>query len=538
MGRAGTTNVGAEAALSRPELRSPAAPSWAVLAVFAITFILYRNAVLNHFYEFGGGTDPLWFSGMLWRGDWALHAPPGIDDRTFHNTHFSPFLLIPALFSHLVGYDHVAWFAIFIGAMHALATAAAAWICWQAARARWEAPWIADVAAAALGFGFAVCGTQAVFMGLPHYEIAIPAFIIALLGALALGRKRAAWFLFVAVLATREDSGIHAATFLLPLGVFVRWQEKRWLRQELLFAALGLVYSIAVILAKPHLFPEGVSFFRINLVGDPPFAHVTYAEISRRVDFLFWQVGRAWIPLALLAVYTLVRRDLAMLAGAIAVIPWIVLHAVFVTHETGATLGYYYVFPILVSLAWPSIVALYRARTLAPGSDSSSWLLLQLAVIAAAFTPPLHSKRPHYVSNYQTMSFRQSEEALNAETYRAFTRALENGRRELGRLAANVWAVSLAPHVLRRTDWIDMRSASDRLDPTGLETLLIFDGYWPCPEVNALVASVRMPNAFGVPGTRIVVLTRKSLDELPTIRPLLAPHPRPLGPFCDRKKLR
>jgi hypothetical protein len=342
-----------------PQVAASWVPGWAVWLVFAVTFLLYRNATLNHFYAFGSGTDPFWFAGVLWHGDLALHGPPGIDDRPFYLVHVAPLLTLPALLSHVLPFSPQEWAALVFGFMHAFTTAALAW-CVSSACGPAVGKGTTQLLAGLVGIAFGVCALQAEFMGLPHFEAILPGLLIAFLGALALRKMQAAIVLFILLLGSREDAGLHALSFLAPLIVLVRWRQGQWLRPELYFAAAGLAYSIFVIVVLPQFTPYHQSLFREHYVGDPPFAHVTSQQVAERAQFLALQNAHVWAPLAALVLASLLRRDWLTLVGGVAVVPWVLLHTFFGIHSTIWTMGFYYAFPVLAAIAWPSVLRLYR----------------------------------------------------------------------------------------------------------------------------------------------------------------------------------
>ena len=511
--------------------------SWPAALVFAISFVLYYNGILNCFYEIGATSDPSWFSALLWRAGPELINPAFINDDNWLGMHFTPIFYIPAILSHLLIFDPIQWLAICFASMHAFASASVAWVSRRVAvRLDANRAW-SDTGAALIGLTFALCGLQAVFLWLPHYEIAIPALLVATCAALALQRPLASWVFFVVLLGVREDAGLHLATFLAPLIVITLWREKRVLRRELLFVALAIAYSVAASMAMRQLFPGGGELFQAHYIGDPPFAHVTWDELSKRFNILFWQTGRVWAPLAVIAAYSLLRRDIEMLIGAVAVMPYLVIQVALARHGAAWELAHYYTFPVLFSLAWPTILALYRSGPAALRGSVRDWPWLPLAVIAAAYVPPMNSKLPFYGSNYRDLSFFVQQGTLSADKYRSFAVIMSIGRPELGRLAAVEAALSFAPRVIRNNEWFRAWKPGDSIKPENVDTLLIFDGIRPCPDVNALAAAANLQHTFQVPGTRIVVATRRSLSELPTFRPLLAPYYKRAGWFCNRRRL-
>ncbi len=498
-----------------------------VWLVFAVTFLLYFNGTLNHFYVYGSSTDPLWFAGVLWHGDLALHGPPGIDERPFYFVHVTPLLTLPALLSHLLPFSPQEWLALVFGFMHAFTTAALAWCVYMAAGPDIASRGLAQLLAGAIGAAFAVCALQAQFMGLPHFEIILPGLLIAFFAALALRRMRAAVVLFILLLGSREDAGLHAVSFLAPLIVLVRWRQGRWLRPELYFAAAGLLVPFLVIVVLPHFTSYHQSLFYEHYVGSPPFAQITAYQIQERAKVLALQSIHIWGPLAALLLAGLARRDWLTIVGGVAVLPWVILHTFFGTHQTIWSMGYYYAFPVLAAMAWPSLMRLYRSGPSQLRGSDAQWLVLQGLVVLLASTPTLGKDLPFYGSRYEYMSFAAPTSLARMHGYHAFETVLPSGKPALGIVAANLAAVGLDPFTLRREEWLEGLPTDNADSVSHIDTVLLFAGPYACPQFDTLLATMKLPFAYTVPGTRIHMRTRIPAAQLAAFdNVLVAEQPR------------
>lgn len=510
-------------AAANPRL-SLARPPLVVWLVFAFTALLYRNAILNHFYTFGSSTDSFWFAGTLWHGDLALHGPPGIDIRPFYLVHVAPLLVLPALLSHVLPFTPQEWLAIVLGSMHALATAALCWsVCLAVDGSEREAKTQLLAGAIALAFGF--CAMQAQFMGLPHFEIAVSALLIAFMAALALRKQPLALCLFILLLGSREDAGLHLFSFLAPLVVLVRWREGYWLREELRYGLAALVYAVMVIVVVPQFIPFHQSLFREHYVGDPAFAHVTWAAVQERVHYFFLQSAYQWAPLLALLLAALWRRDLLTAVGAVAVVPWILLHTLTGLHPTVWTMGFYYAFPVLGSLAWPTLLRLYAKAPVKLFVSSKHWLPLQAAVVLLASLPMFGKDLQFYGSRFGFISFSSPASLAALDRYEDFTELLRTSRSSLGNLVANLPAIGIDPFTLERGEWLEALPQDDAQALARIDTVLLFASPFSCPDADKLLRQLQLPTAWDVIGTRLRLYTRKSPQELAAFATVLAPSP-------------
>jgi len=496
-------------------LRLPAA-AW---LVFVVTTLLYHNAVLNHFYAYGSGTDPFWFAGVMWHGDLALHGPPGIDERSFFTVHLSPLLMLPALLSHVLPFDLQQWLALVLGVMHGFTSAALTWCVCKAFGQ--DQNWKTQAMAIAVGAAYAGCALQAEFMGLPHYEIVIPGLMIAFMAALALRRQVAAIVFFVLALSAREDVGLHVFAFLATLVTLVRWRDGYWLQPELRFGIAALVASLLLMVVVPQFIPEHQSLFHEHYVGDPPFAQLTWQNVQTRLQFFALQSGHIWGPPLALLVAAILRRDPLTAVGGLAVLPWIALHTLFGIHLTVWTMGFYYAFPVLAAMAWPSLLRLYRTKPAMVESNDRGWLWLQLVVVLLASLPMFGKDLPMYGSRYAFFSFSSPSSLARLEAYEQFQQLLPTGRPALGNVVANLAAVALDPFTLKRSEWLEALPVEDANALAKIDTILLFAAPYSCPGIDQLLARLRLPFAWEVPGTRIKLFTRKTPEELATFSQVL-----------------
>lgn len=512
-------------------------PAVSALLVFAITWLLYRDATLNHFYEMGAGSDPMWFSGMLWHGDLWLTSPRGMGPDTYYNAHLTPLLVLPALASHFFEFDSVGWYAVVIGAFHAFTTAGLTWLVSRSARATWSRPIWAELLAGAIGIAFALSGAQAQYLTLPHHEIIIPGLLTALLSACALRSYRWAGFWLASVILAREDGGLHAFLILGVVVLLIRWRERRWLKNEAVLAIVALAGGLAAFALMRVIAPRPVGYFFSTYIGDPAFAQLH--DLGPRAWYFICQNGHVWAPLALMALASALQRDLLLAAGPLAIMPWL-LTQVFLGLPHGTwTLAFHYAFPLLFAVSWPTLHALYRrAQPCAPSPRGDRWRghwwVLQLLTVVCLYMPTLSTTIPDSGSRYRFMQFSLTTATGGADAVQSFRRVLAAGRGELGRVAASLGVIGLAPEMFDRSEWLELLPASSaKPAPANLDTILLWDGRYICPEANALIAATGWSHVFELIGTRVVVISRRPLEDLPSFAPFLVRRsPRPQ--YCRR----
>lgn len=510
---------------------------WPVALVGLISAWLYCNAYLNHFYEFGASADSLWYLGLLWQGDWTLPNPPGIDGRSYFTVHSMPMLIPFTLLSHFLPFGPIEWLAIVFGLLHGFVNGTAAWGFARAGQLLGVRPALAGALATAMGLALALSPVQAQFVSMPHPEIIIPGLLTAFLMALAVGRTRVAGLLFVLLLMTREDAGLHAALFLAGPIWMLRRQTGRWPTAETNYAIAGIAVTFLLILILGSL-PEAQNMGMRNYIGEPAFAHVTGEAVASHLQYFGMQSAHLWAPLLLMLLAACWQRSLWLACGALAVVPWLLFNLVLGQPVPTWLLAYYYVFPVLAALLWPSICILYATGPSAArrATVSKGLLGLQILVLALSYLPTFSSSMPWNLQRYADVRYTLSEEAGNRAAYAAFTRALLYGHDELGRLVGNYAVLAMAPRTLGYEELIEPYVNRPRAERPALDSVVFFERPYTCNAVSAAWLENDLPFRYEVVGTRLVLLTRKRLDELPSFAPLLSPLSPSVRP-CERPSL-
>lgn len=506
------------------------------IVVFTIVAWLNHTAVLNHFLRFGADSDTLWHTGLFWLGDFRLTNPPSIDNRSYFGTHFTPFLIVPGLVSRFLPFDAIAWYAIVIGTCHGVTAAVLAAAVIGLSRRLGHAPWIGTGAAMVGGIAMSLNAVAVQLIQTPHYEILVPGLVLATAMALALARYRLAVLAFVVLLSLKQDAGLHASLLLLTLVAGTWLTERRLLRPELGFAAAGIAYGIFGFAFAPMF----LSYYQGHMVGyfigNPPFAHWRLDEIATKVNFFAWQSGHVWAPLLASIVFAAVRRDLALALASIAVLPWFVATVCFTDYLTVWVLAFHYVFPALIAIGWPAVLGLYRSGPRRLAGSMRGLLAIQAIVLALAFLPKFGTHLDFYFSRYRYVRYDVARETRDIDAARAFLTTMRNHRAELGRLRANVPLISLAPHDFVRRDWIEGMTPQDVAIPT-IDTIVFLEASMRCDTVNGLARATALPREYQVPGTRIVVRTRLSPEQMPSFMPHLTKAVQPRLRYCQLKEL-
>ena len=126
------------------------------------------------------------------------------------------------------------------------------------------------------------------------------------------------------------------------------------------------------------------SFTRIYL-GDPPFGTLTIAVVTERL--LGWLLYRTYIVLpAIIAILWAVHaRNIYIVVGYVAFVPWAVLHLIACSDIAG-TLSGYYAYPFMIASFWPLAAVLLEQQRRERHKSATVSVLAFSAMIASSFT--------------------------------------------------------------------------------------------------------------------------------------------------------
>src|SRR5262249_34783899 len=139
---------------------------------------------------------------------------------------------------------------------------------------------------AACSLAFALNGEVISNIGYPHFEIFSSAGICIMLAALASARERVAWIGLAMSIATREDGGYHAASFLAAVLAcdYLRRPFPVARRRVATMFVVAFAATVLLVIVQKKLFAT-IDAWGIYLVGRPPFAHLSARVLADRFAY-------------------------------------------------------------------------------------------------------------------------------------------------------------------------------------------------------------------------------------------------------------
>ena len=367
----------------------------ALLGAFLV-WALVRTLVLNTFYVQGAYyLDAGWFANLAFRSDWLLTAPSGHPwaQASYFRHHLALFFMPLNGISHVIGSDHVGFFACWYGAIHVFSFLVGYSVFRSGLRDCRVAPGVASPLAALAGFLFAFNGVAIAALLYPHPEVLMSFAIVAMLWALVRERLWLASAMGVLALMVRTDGGFHVAIFC-GAAAFGAWVDARFdshaagVRRLLGIAAAAFLFSCLAYGFQAKFFPGGAQFRNIY-AGSDFFGHVSARLLTERIGLHLFErpyLFAGW--LGCLAAFAATRRWI-FLAGVLAALPWYLANLVALSDAAGGFFSYY-PFPFIVLLLWPLI----HAQPGAKGSVSllAITLLALMLSVAGALGPGGHAR--------------------------------------------------------------------------------------------------------------------------------------------------
>ena len=498
-----------------------------IIAGIGLTiFMTIDGRVLNHVYFEGQLQDGYWLSGAIWRNGFELTNPPWFHTDvlwTFYLVHFAPILQIGNVLSYLYAHDpitNIAKFTALVFLTVYLCTTYSAFAAVQPERSR------VGLLLALLSVPILLTGVIITNVLHSHWEYLIPAFVMLTIVAAAQRRTALAWMGLIFCLTTREDAGLHLASWLVPLLAVDRLSGRPWrtMRLPLVFVAIGIAYSV-IVMVSLRVFFEPDNLFQRSYPGlGVPYEHLSWDFLVERVSYYFTHREYIVVPPLLLGVLALLRRDLYLACGVVAFIPWFVLHVTAVNFVAG-TMAWYYGFPLLVLFAWPLIVVAWRrgaeAQGIAPVTPHRPWLHVAMFLLLTAAGCFTANPQIGYGQRSAFLPFNVFDDArhraLKPDDTIRVVRALRpffvpSGDTRLGTILANNGIDGLLPDAAHRRTALGEPGYGT---PYKTADTVILLGYgFGCPILDNVLRFNGIDRFYHFPGTNVFLLSRLDAAEV------------------------
>jgi hypothetical protein len=320
------------------------------------------------------------------------------------------------------------------------------------------------------------------------------------------------------MLFVRTDAGFHASVFLVAFaaGEFITTRRfSRSVKRALMLAGLAFAYSCAAFAIVHAFFPQ-FDNFRFSYSGPGFYNHLNIALVQERITLLLENRPELFVILGVTAALGLFIRDAAILFGAGAILPWVVLHITAYRGPPGE-LYTYYAFPFLFLLAWPWLVPALRRfgradnesrQNLVNNSVAAAWAGMCVVGWLAYFLTPFAPDRTEATERcVSASSFLPKVDFKTAGLVSDFSTRFANliGSSE-ALIVMDEAMISLLPHTSRSNLFRGPKGTMPL--PEQPFVIAYFSTFMHARELETSYYGSAADTCFSVTGTNIRLLTR------------------------------
>ncbi len=494
--------------------------------VFAITFQLHYNYLINTYYHFGMAyNDGGILSQIIWRSDWKLTPPLFFTNYSFHGVHFTPLFSLLNVFSYVIHSHMAEYYSAFLASVYAGLGTILFGLCTHCMKPNnfWQ---LAALALLSVLFAFNAIVMNGIWIG--HFEYAIPLAILCFMFCYVQGHKRLGVLAFILLLSIREDAGLHLIAILGLIGVIKSIQQRSVLaaKREIKYGAIAFAYCAFAMWMSLAARSYYSSTFQDIYSGNPPFAHITAHMLWQRATIMSTEHFYLWSSFLITAFVAYRARNPYMLVGFLAYIPWFILNWIALNPNTGHLYAYY-AFPFITSLAWPLISVMLHHGNPLPRYAVKQAFKLQVAMVLLALVMWNETdKKPEFGPTFGARwgSYSIQHGADGRIESRNFIKNLQAGAGNLGKVIADSGILSLAKggeyqgaHMLR----IETDKPAD--------TIIYMEPYQglPASQVIEQAARNKLNAHYCMPATTICMFTKRSAGQLGLFLAMMVEKPLP-----------
>ncbi|RJQ28023.1 hypothetical protein C4565_04355 [Candidatus Parcubacteria bacterium] len=469
------------------------------LASFFIPFFLITNYNLNHWYVFGAYMlDSGWFSFLASHASFPSMANPPSIGGTYLETHFSPiFWILSFIKSFIESLPDNVFFAMLQGLWVGIISICIFFLSKKITNSNLISL-IASLAGAFNGIVLAI-------IGFPHFEIAIPAFLILTLTLLSIEKRCYACIclsIFL-LLVIREDAGLHAFGLFILISVYFKIKNnKAEAIKYLTLAVVCAAYSLTAILFQKYFFSKGDNALARVYFGSPIYGHIGVEFIKDRLSFYIANRQYILLPVLISLVYAVRNKNLLLCIGTLSVMPWLLFSISAFSLPAGALVSYYS-FPIMIALLWPTISTHIQKQ-----SDKRN-VYLQIIICTFSIFLLIGSQGLHDNNPFKKMGFNYAYVLL--KTDRTIS-SINHDLQKFGNVVVDDSIASFLTKSIKGGQWKYYGNFTDS-DLAMVDTIFFFKDSWLSDTFEKIILKANLNNLYEVPGTKILCASKNDLKK-------------------------
>ncbi len=487
-----------------------------LFASFIIPSIFFTNYVLSQFYLHGTGLlDVGWFTYLLTNAtSWPLKNPDAIGGF-FFQTHFSVFFYATSyVYENILFFiPEPVYFSLFIGSMYGIISLSVFMVGLKLIK---KVTFKISLILLSLSILSSMNGAALGLIGLPHIEIALPALILLFLSLHITGKKRVSFIIFILLLTIREDAGLHIFALLMTVLIikYISTRKVTSLDLNLLFFAFaGFFYTIATMYIQKSYFPGDNALERVYL-GNPTLSHLSGSFLVDRLGYFLTERGYIYIPAMLSVLAYFYTKNIFLLCGLLATLPWFFLSLIAVSAMPGS-FSNYYAFPFVIIGVWPVFAFAIENKVMTQQLKNTKKIILSIIVITgtSVFLFPGNSGN---VDSKPWRSFIFNDYEIISNTG-AFIVFLNANKMKFGNILFDEPLAALFVQTLSRDEYGYLNNFSENVKNKADTVIFNNSNNSLNKSSNAVMTSIILDrglnNIFKVDKTNIVIATNRTMKN-------------------------
>jgi len=490
------------------------------ICCFLIPTVLFTNYVINHFYLYGSGVrDVGWFTFLMTNSlEWPI-SNPDLIGGSYLKVHFSLFFYVSSFLHKYVLFSlpSPVYYALFIGSMYGVISVAV-FIAGLSIIKQNKA--LALILLSLISILTSFNGAALGLIGFPHFEIAIPAFILLFVSLYFTGRIKLSYVALFGLLLIREDAGLHlfGLISIIILSQIIHNKSIKKIDFRLLtIGIIALLVGVTMIYIQKVYFNSGYTLKAVFL-GSPAFAHVNSEFINLRMDFIVNNRLYLYVPIISTLIFSIFYRNIFLLSAMVSIIPWSLL-LFFAISIMPNSFSNYYAFPFILMLSWPLMASIIYQNVQVHNEHKSlkkPMVLFMFITLLSTILYASNAKLNVDESPWNKMHFKGYE--LIDSTHR-FSSYIEQHKSTYGNILFDEASSAQNVHHINKSNFGFLNQFKEK-QKRAAETLILNKHAFKNPKLLELIYEKNISYIYQVPQSSILVASKTALKNNELLEPV------------------
>jgi hypothetical protein len=370
---------------------------------------------------------------------------------------------------------------------------------------------------------FSLNGIAVSSMLYPHYEMLFVPLAIFFLGFLVDRNPLLAFPFFILALSIKECTGFHLFAVLFFFIIIDILKKRKIYNYYIVYAALAITYSISALIIQKFLGKGHIFMLEWYLRSPMSFS---WEALKERGNYLLHNRPSFYLPVAIIAIWSIVSKRLYLSFGIIAFIPWFLFN--FLGTSTWASgLHFYYGAFYLLIFVWPLLASkAFYLESMTPKIRKNILIGQSLVIAASAIT----------IYSFPLNLFVLSPGVSQKHIIERLQTSLSYNLGQLGRVVVEESIASLSPGSFKKSQLLYLRNREPGSiksfhfkqnpllkDVNAIDSILYYNTTFPEGLIPFYILASNLPYMYHVVGTNIYLATNKNFWQLSAFNAILTP---------------